>query len=69
MMLKQILLSPPHLEARELEFVKEAFETNWIAPVGPHVDAFEQEFCDVIGTRYAVAVSSGTAALHLAMHA
>jgi dTDP-4-amino-4,6-dideoxygalactose transaminase len=67
MMLKQILLSPPHLEARELEFVKEAFETNWIAPVGPHVDAFEQEFCDVIGTRYAVAVSSGTAALHLAL--
>jgi dTDP-4-amino-4,6-dideoxygalactose transaminase len=66
-MLKQILLSPPHLETRELEFVKEAFETNWIAPVGPHIDAFEQEFCKVIGARYAVAVSSGTAALHLAL--
>ncbi len=66
-MLKQILLSPPHLEARELEFVKEAFETNWIAPVGPHIDAFEQEFCEVVGSKYAVAVSSGTAALHLAL--
>jgi dTDP-4-amino-4,6-dideoxygalactose transaminase len=66
-MLKQILLSPPHLETRELEFVKEAFETNWIAPVGPHVDAFEQEFCKVVGARYAVAASSGTAALHLAL--
>jgi dTDP-4-amino-4,6-dideoxygalactose transaminase len=64
---KQIFLSPPHLETRELEFVKEAFETNWIAPVGPHVDAFEQEFCEVVGARYAVAVSSGTAALHLAL--
>jgi dTDP-4-amino-4,6-dideoxygalactose transaminase len=64
---KQILLSPPHLGTHELEFVKEAFETNWIAPVGPHVDAFEQEFCEVVGSKYAVAVSSGTAALHLAL--
>jgi dTDP-4-amino-4,6-dideoxygalactose transaminase len=64
---KQILLSPPHLETRELEFVKEAFETNWVAPVGPHIDAFEQEFCEVVGSEYAVAVSSGTAALHLAL--
>jgi pyridoxal phosphate-dependent aminotransferase EpsN len=52
---------------RELEFVKEAFDTNWIAPVGPHVDAFEQEFCKVVGCGYAAAVSSGTAALHLAL--
>ena len=52
---------------RELEFVREAFETNWIAPVGPHVDAFEQEFCQAIGTSHAAAVSSGTAALHLAL--
>jgi len=52
---------------RELEFVKEAFDTNWIAPVGPHVDAFEQEFCQVIGARHAAAVSSGTAGLHLAL--
>lgn len=52
---------------RELEFVREAFETNWIAPVGPHVDAFEQEFCQTIGASHAAAVSSGTAALHLAL--
>ncbi|MDI9636404.1 DegT/DnrJ/EryC1/StrS family aminotransferase [Geitlerinema calcuttense] len=62
-----ILLSPPHLSDRELEFVKEAFLTNWIAPVGPHVDAFEQEFCEVVGSPHAAAVSSGTAALHLAL--
>jgi pyridoxal phosphate-dependent aminotransferase EpsN len=52
---------------RELEFVKEAFDTNWIAPVGPNVDAFEQEFCQVVGAAHAAAVSSGTAALHLAL--
>lgn len=52
---------------REQEFVKEAFDTNWIAPLGPHVDAFEQEFCQVVGASHAAAVSSGTAALHLAL--
>jgi pyridoxal phosphate-dependent aminotransferase EpsN len=66
-MTKPILLSTPHMGEQELEFVKEAFETNWIAPVGPHVDAFEQEFTQVIGVRHAAAVSSGTAALHLAL--
>ena len=55
------------MSMRELEFVKEAFATNWIAPVGPHVDAFEQEFCQVVGSSHAAAVSSGTAALHLAL--
>lgn len=64
---KPILLSPPHMGDREFEFVKEAFETNWLAPIGPHVDAFEQEFCEAVGTRHAAAVSSGTAALHLAL--
>ncbi|WP_309232610.1 DegT/DnrJ/EryC1/StrS family aminotransferase [Cylindrospermum sp. FACHB-282] len=64
---KPILLSTPHIGDRELEFVQEAFDTNWIAPVGPHVDAFEQEFCQVIGAGHAAAVSSGTAALHLAL--
>ncbi|MCU0526349.1 MAG: DegT/DnrJ/EryC1/StrS family aminotransferase [Elainella sp. Prado103] len=66
-MTSPILLSPPHLGDRELEFVKQAFETNWIAPVGPHIDAFEQEFCQVVGSKYGAAVSSGTAALHLAL--
>ncbi len=64
---RPILLSPPHMGDWELEFVKEAFQTNWIAPVGPHVDAFEQEFCQVVGAGHAAAVSSGTAALHLAL--
>lgn len=66
-MLKPILLSTPYMGDRELEFVQEAFATNWIAPIGPHVDAFEQEFCKVTGAGYAAAVSSGTAALHLAL--
>ena len=64
---KPILLSTPHIGSQELEFVKQAFDTNWIAPVGPHIDAFEQEFCQITGTSYAAAVSSGTAALHLAL--
>jgi pyridoxal phosphate-dependent aminotransferase EpsN len=64
---KPILLSTPHIGERELAFVQEAFTTNWIAPVGPHVDAFEQEFCQVVGSSHAAAVSSGTAALHLAL--
>ncbi|MBD2665298.1 DegT/DnrJ/EryC1/StrS aminotransferase [Richelia sinica FACHB-800] len=66
-MLKPILISTPHMGDRELEFVQEAFATNWIAPIGPHVDAFEQEFCQVTGAGYAAAVSSGTAAIHLAL--
>jgi dTDP-4-amino-4,6-dideoxygalactose transaminase len=66
-MIKKILLSTPHMSDRELEFVKEAFATNWIAPIGPHVDAFEQEFCQVTGAGHAAAVSSGTAAIHLAL--
>ncbi|NET60048.1 MAG: pyridoxal phosphate-dependent aminotransferase [Symploca sp. SIO2E6] len=66
-MTEQILLSTPHMGTQELEFVKEAFETNWIAPVGPHVNAFEEEFCQVVGASHAAALSSGTAALHLAL--
>ena len=66
-MKKQILLSTPHMGSLEQEFVKEAFDTNWIAPVGPHVDAFEQEFSEVVGAKHAAAVTSGTAALHLAL--
>lgn len=66
-MTKPILLSTPHMGDREHQFVTEAFETNWIAPIGPHVNAFEQEFCQVVGSGHAAAVSSGTAALHLAL--
>jgi dTDP-4-amino-4,6-dideoxygalactose transaminase len=62
----RIYLSPPHLSGRELELVREAIESNWIAPLGPHVDAFERELADVAGVPHALALSSGTAALHLA---
>ncbi|MEM6613412.1 MAG: DegT/DnrJ/EryC1/StrS family aminotransferase [Cyanobacteria bacterium P01_C01_bin.72] len=62
-----ILLSTPHMGEQELKFVQEAFDTNWIAPVGPHIDAFEREFSQVVGSDYAAALSSGTAALHLAL--
>jgi len=64
---KRVYLSPPHVFGDEESLVKEAFATNWIAPLGPHVDAFEKEFQDVVDVPHAVALSSGTAALHLAM--
>lgn len=65
----RVYLSQPHMEGDELEFVRDAFASNWIAPVGPHVDAFEREVADVVGVPYAVALSSGTAAIHLALRA
>jgi dTDP-4-amino-4,6-dideoxygalactose transaminase len=55
------------MSGREQAYVAEAFASNWIAPLGPHVDAFEQEFCDAVGARHALALNSGTAALHLAL--
>lgn len=64
---KPILLSTPHIGEQELQFVQEAFETNWVAPVGPNIDAFEQEFSQVVDSQYSAALSSGTAALHLAL--
>ncbi|HOJ10985.1 MAG TPA: DegT/DnrJ/EryC1/StrS family aminotransferase [Clostridiales bacterium] len=64
---KRIYLSPPHLNGYELAFVKEAFDTNWIAPLGPHTDAFENEIARYAGVKHALAISSGTAAIHLAL--
>jgi pyridoxal phosphate-dependent aminotransferase EpsN len=66
-MSERIYLSPPHLTGLELGYVQEAFASNWIAPLGPQVDAFEQEFASAVGARYALALASGTAALHLAL--
>ncbi len=63
----RIYLSPPHMTGREMEYIKEAFDSNWIAPLGPHVDAFEREMADYVGAAGALALSSGTAALHLAL--
>lgn len=63
----KIYLSSPHMGNTEQHYVQEAFNTNWIAPLGPHVDAFEVEFAQMVGASHAVALSSGTAALHLAL--
>lgn len=62
-----IYLSPPHMSGFEEKYIKEAFDTNWIAPVGPNIDALEHEFCKRMNVKYSVALSSGTAALHLAL--
>ncbi|NHC43063.1 aminotransferase class I/II-fold pyridoxal phosphate-dependent enzyme [Bacillus sp. MM2020_1] len=62
-----IFLSPPHLSGNEQKYIDEAFTTNWIAPLGPNVDAFEKEIAAYVGANEAVAVNSGTAAIHLAL--
>ncbi|MBN2282918.1 MAG: aminotransferase class I/II-fold pyridoxal phosphate-dependent enzyme [Deltaproteobacteria bacterium] len=64
---KRIFLSPPHMGGQELDFIREAFESNYIAPLGPQVNAFEREFCERVGISHAVALASGTAAIHLAL--
>ncbi len=65
--MSRIYLSPPHMSGLEQQYVQAAFDSNWIAPLGPNVDAFEREFCAVTGAKHALALSSGTAALHLAL--
>ncbi len=63
----RIHLSPPHMADLERKLLLEAFESNWVAPVGPDLDAFEGQVAELLGVRHAVALSSGTAALHLAL--
>lgn len=67
----KIFLSSPHMseEGYEKEYVKEAFDTNWIAPLGKNVNEFENELANKIGSKHAAALSSGTAAIHLALKA
>ncbi len=65
--MKRIYLSPPHAGELERRLLLAAFDSNWIAPQGPDLDAFEREFADEVGAPHAVALSSGTAALHLAL--
>jgi dTDP-4-amino-4,6-dideoxygalactose transaminase len=65
--LARIYLSPPHLSGAELGLLREAVESNWVAPLGPQVDAFEQELAELAGVPHALALSSGTAALHLSL--
>ena len=63
---ERLYLSPPHMSGDEIVKINEAFASNWIAPLGPHVEAFERETAERTGVRSALALSSGTAALHLA---
>lgn len=64
---KRIFLSAPHMSGNEMKYIKEAFDQNWIAPLGPNVDAFEKSLADYCGVKHAAALSSGSAALHLAL--
>lgn len=64
---KRIYLSSPTTHGEEQAFVKEAFDTNWVAPLGPHVNAFEKEVAAYTGCGHAAALSAGTAAIHLAL--
>ncbi len=68
---KRILLASPHMseEGYEQAYVKEAFDTNWVAPLGMNVNGFEEELAEYVGTGHAAALSSGTAAIHLALKA
>ena len=63
---KKIWLSSPTMHGEELEYMKEAFDTNWMSTVGANINAIESEIAERVGVKYAVALSSGTAALHLA---
>ena len=64
---KRIYLSSPTMHGEEQEFIREAFDTNWVAPLGPNVNAFEKELADYVGISHASALSAGTAAIHLAL--
>jgi dTDP-4-amino-4,6-dideoxygalactose transaminase len=66
-MVKMIYLCSPHMGGGEMKYVKEAFDTNWVAPLGPNVDGFERELCSATGAKHVAALSSGTAAIHLSL--
>lgn len=70
-MSERIYLSSPHMSAEgyEMQYIKEAFDTNWVAPLGKNVDEFERELAEKVGIKSAAALSSGTAAIHLALKA
>lgn len=71
MIQEKILLSSPHMsnEGYEMQFVQEAFDTNWIAPVGKNVNEFERELSNMVDGKYAAALSTGTAAIHMGLKA
>lgn len=64
---QKIYLASPHMSGMEKAFVKDAFDTNWLAPLGPNVDAFEKEIADFVSIKAAAALTTGTAAIHMAL--
>jgi pyridoxal phosphate-dependent aminotransferase EpsN len=64
---KKNYLSSPHMGVNEQKFITDAFETNWISPIGPNVDEFERELASYVNVQGSLAVSSGTSAIHLAL--
>jgi dTDP-4-amino-4,6-dideoxygalactose transaminase len=66
-MAERVYLSPPHMGGREIAFVEEAFRANWVSPAGPNIDAFENELCKYNNISFCAGLSSGTAAIHLAL--
>lgn len=67
--MEKIYLSSPHMSGQEMKYINEAFETNWIAPLGENVNKFEEEVCQYLNVKNAAALSSGTSAIHLALKA
>jgi dTDP-4-amino-4,6-dideoxygalactose transaminase len=63
----RIYLSPPHMSGKEMKYIKEAFDRNWVAPLGPNINDFEESLASYCGVKHAAALSSGTAAIHLAL--
>lgn len=66
-MSNRIFLSSPTMHGDEMKYIQQAFDSNWVAPLGPNVDGFEQEVAEYVGTEHAAALVSGTSALHLAI--
>lgn len=66
---KKIFLASPHMSGFEMQYVQDAFDTNWIAPLGKNVNQFERELADYVGVSDAAALSAGTAAIHMALKA
>lgn len=64
---KKIWLASPTMHGEEIKWVQEAYETNWMSTVGANINEVEKMICDYVGCKYAVALSAGTASLHLAM--
>ncbi len=66
---EKIYLASPHMGGEEMKYIQEAFDTNWIAPLGKNVNQFEKEMADYLGVKTGAALSAGTAALHLGLKA